>query len=161
MNTQDIAVTGKEEYFMFMKLGTDEEALEFIKARTPDPVGKSYFTPTDFRWATMEVRARLVREYNKRWKSLWALFNLKHKIPEQELFEYQEQLVIKALVEWKYLSHCVEWVESRYDIPSNSYLRPDAFSMFKQEANNYITCIKKSQAGMKTPSQKREPEVGI
>lgn len=122
----------QKEYLTFMALTNEAEALEFLKERLPSPIGKPYYTPTDYRWATMPLRARLVEDRRQHWSSIWGFLNMADKPAEDEKFEKQESLVISAMV--SNMDHLGDWVQSRYDVPRGSYLLPDQFAYFKEEA---------------------------
>lgn len=122
----------QKEYLAFMELKDEADALAFVKERLPSPIGKPYYTPTDYRWATMPLRARLVEDHRKRWSSIWGLLNMSDKRAEDEKFQRQESLVISAMV--RYMDHLGEWIHNRYDVPKGSHLLPDQFAYFKEEA---------------------------
>lgn len=115
-----------------MAIKDEADALAFIKERLPSPVGKTYYTPTDYRWATMSLSARLVEDHRQRWSSIWGFLNMANKAADDEKFEEQESLVISALV--RHMDHLRDWVQSRYAIPDGSYLMPNQFAYFKEEA---------------------------
>jgi hypothetical protein len=131
--TGEARLSQQEEYLTFKALKDQTEALTFVKNELPSPIGKSYYTPTDYRWATMPLRARLVEAHSRRWFSIWGLLHMKNKPQDDERFEEQERLVIKAMV--SELDTLRDWVNSRYSIPDNSYLMPNRFATFKEEAN--------------------------
>lgn len=122
-----------DEYLEFREIADENDALEFVNRTWPTPLGKTYFTPTDFRWATMALRARLVDAYKREWNMLWTLLNIRSKSKADKKFEEQEGLVISAAV--RNVDALGDWVESRYDVPDGSYLMPNQFAAFKKEAD--------------------------
>jgi len=122
----------REEYLVFKGLKSEAEALEFIEKNWPNFIGKSYYTPTDYRWATMALRARLVEAHRQYWFSIWGLLNMNNKSEDDAKFEEQENLVIQVMV--KNLDSLGDWIKSRYVVPKGSYLMPNEFALFKEEA---------------------------
>lgn len=122
-----------DEYLEYRGIADEKDALEFVNSAWPTPVGKTYYTPTDFRWATMALRARLVESHKREWHSLWGLLNIRHKAKADKKFEEQESLVISASV--RSVDALGDWVNSRYDVPAGSYLMPNQFATFKDEAD--------------------------
>lgn len=120
----------KTEYLAFMALKDEADALAFIKELLPSPIGKPYYTPTDYRWATMALSAQLLEDHRQHWSSIWGFLNMEPA--EDEKFEEKESLVISALV--RNMDPLGDWVESRYAVPRGSYLLPNQFAYFKEEA---------------------------
>jgi hypothetical protein len=130
--SQEMRLNQQKDYLAFREIKDETDALEFVKERLTGPVGKSYYTPTDYRWATMSLRARLVDAHARHWFSVWGLLHMKNKPEDDAKFGEQELLVISAMV--REMDHLEDWVSSRYSIPSNSYLLPSQFAFFKEEA---------------------------
>lgn len=120
------------DYLEFRGIKDENDALEFVNRTWPTPIGKTYYTPTDFRWATMALRARLAESHKREWHSLWGLLNIRSKAKADKKFEEQETLVIHVAV--RNVDALGDWVNSRYDVPAGSYLMPNQFAAFKKEA---------------------------
>lgn len=124
----------QEDYLAFKAIKDEAEALAFLKDRLPSSVGKTYYTPTDYRWATMSLSVRLLEAHSRHWFSIRGLFNIRNRKKDDEKFIQQEDLVIKAIV--RNMDHLSDWVSSRYAIPPRSYLLPNEFACFKEEAKD-------------------------
>lgn len=123
-----------DEYLEFRGITDENDALEFVNRTWPTSIGKAYYTPTDFRWATMVLRTRLVEAHKREWHTLWGLLNIRSKAKADKKFEEQESLVIHVAV--RNVDALGDWVKSRYDVPEGSYLMPNQFATFKDEAGD-------------------------
>jgi hypothetical protein len=121
----------QDDYLEFRAIKTKEDALAFWKARVPNPVGKTYFTPMDYRWFVMPLKYSLQEAHKRRWNSFWGLLHIGEKQKDDAEFEKTVHLLVKTYVgETDALG---DWVTSRYDI-GRSYLLPAIFSTSKEEA---------------------------
>lgn len=120
-----------EEYFAFMAIKDQAEALDFLKERLSVSVGKSYYTPSDYRWETLPLKARLSETHRKRWTMLRVIFRLKQLQRENGKFHNLRSLVNDALYENR--DHLRDWVGNRYAVPEDSYYFPDQFATTKEE----------------------------
>ena len=120
-----------EEYFAFIAIKNQAEALAFLKGQIPISVGKSYYTPIDYRWETLPLKVRLSATHRKRWTALRVIFRLKELQKEYDKFRNLQYLVREALEEnGEYLR---DWVENRYAVPEDSYMFPDQFATNEEE----------------------------
>lgn len=122
----------QENYREFMALKDKEEVLSFLSRVVPNPVGKPYFTPMDYRWATMALRAELYESHARRWNSLWGLFHSAERQESDLTFKGNESVLIGVMV--RKTDHLADWVESRYDNIGMSYTRADMFSYAEWES---------------------------
>lgn len=124
----------QQDYREFMAIRNEEEALAFWSARVPDPVGKPYFTPMDYRWRTATVATDLFESHDRHWRSYARFFDLfvATKDRSDETFEAIADMVVTQKI--KKTDPLDDWVTSRYDNLGRSYLLPDPFSYSREES---------------------------
>lgn len=119
----------EDDYIAFINIHTRGDASNFLESRAPNPVGKSYFTPADYIWEVMPLKAELIRSHRQWLFSPWGFLNLKDKKMYDAQFRHRHSIIQDAISHE--MDYTGAWVNSRYDIPRDSYLEPIRFSQGK------------------------------
>lgn len=119
-------------YREFMAIKTEEEALSFIKAILPNPAGKPYFTPMDYRWHTMKKRQDVILAHHRSWGIVRGFFPSSERRESDAKVEAIESLIVSVMVEKT--DALRDWIVSRYADIGDTYLLPDEFLSTRQES---------------------------
>lgn len=146
-------------YRAFMAIKNETDAAKFWYEHIPDANTKTYFTPRDYMWYAMPLKASLLESYWKRWtvisvektlaqdsmayrwkslvNALWAGIVSPFMVAEHRKFSKNTDLVIyvdlNAMIDKTDVLH--KWIYSRYAITHEScLLLPDPFSTSQPES---------------------------